>query len=427
MRLTYVMAVMALLMLVPSVYAQPYLPYCCGGPTGYPVYQYPWECFYSCWDGCYVCDLSEFGYSCEGYYGYHYSCSQDNDEKPKTLDVTFSSTCDGNLVTVGGGGNTAHVVVKDTSLNIIAAGSTSNGEFTFSGCDMDDLYIKVTKSGYAMKELSGKDTVSCSECGQNETPGCTLDSDCLSSQECVSGECVNVPCDCGKVENHQCVPYACCSDSQCAADELCENHVCTKKPPAECTKDAECPAAKYCDIPAGQTGGSCRDVTGNCGTVDNHVFVPYGYECGTESGCPSCQPGYACVDHKCIQNDVSCPTTGIVGDKKTCEAKENGKPCVNCDYVVTDPTGKNFTGKTDENGNFELPLNMQGIYKVALLKNGTIVKVIEVKAFPQAQPEEPEKPAAAGPDLGAMIALLALLLLIVLGIVYWRSRGQKKK
>lgn len=432
MRLIYLTAVMALMMLIPGVYAQPAVPFCCGSPTGYPAfydygYDNYWVCSFNCWGGCYPCDLSNYGYDCAGYYGYRYGCSDDTDSHSAPLDISFSSDCDANTVEVDGAGNDAHVVVKDSDGNIIAAGDTTSDEFTFSGCDLEDLDVKATQSGYAATTVTGKNTVSCSECGvQNETPGCTVDTDCLSSQECVSGECVSVPCECGKVENHQCVPYACCSDSQCAADENCENHVCTKKPQFECTSDTQCPSSKYCDIPTGAAGGSCKDVTGQCGVVENHAFVPYGYECGSESGCPACASGYSCLDHKCVQNDLSCPTTGIVGDKKTCEAKENGVPCVLCDFVYTDPAGKNFTGRTDENGNFDLPLNTEGIYRVALLQNGSVVKVIEVKAFPQAQPEEPTKPAATGPDLGAMIALVVLLLLLVLGIVYWRSRGQKK-
>ncbi|MFH0885042.1 MAG: NosD domain-containing protein [Candidatus Micrarchaeota archaeon] len=355
--------------------------------------------------------------------------SDDDDIQTKPLSVEFTPGCRGNVVTVDGAGGDAHVVVKDSAGNVIAAGDTSGDEFTFSAdCGLEGISIKATQSGFLPGTLSGQDTVSCSECGvQNETPGCTLDSGCLSNQKCVSGECVSVPCECGTVENRQCVPYACCSDSQCAADELCQNHVCAKKPQFECTADTQCPASKYCDIPTGASGGSCKDVMGQCGVVENHAFVLYGYECGSEPGCPQCDAGSSCSGHVCIPDSgLSCPTTGIVGDKKTCEAKENELPCANCDYVVTDPTGKNTTGRTDENGNFDLPLNTQGTYKVALMKDGAIVKVIEVKAFPQAQPEEPTKPAANGPDMGMMLMLLFLLLMVAAGIIYWRSRGKAK-
>jgi parallel beta-helix repeat protein len=351
----------------------------------------------------------------------------DDDSSPRTLSLGLESTCDGNIVTVEGAGDEAHVVVKDSGGNVVAAGQTSGDGFTFSGCGLEGLVIKATQSGYLPGTLLGVDTVSCASCGQNMT-GCALDSDCLSSQRCTSGVCVNVPCECGAYENRQCMPYACCSDSQCAADELCQNHLCAKKPAFECTSDAQCPATKYCDKPTGAAGGSCKDVTGQCGQVVNHAFVPYGYECGTETGCPTCPSGSSCESHVCMaKNDLSCPSTGIVGDRKTCAATENNQPCSLCDFVYTDPTGKNFIGRTDENGNFDLPLNMQGTYRVALLKDGAVVKVIEVKAFPQAQPQEPQKPAATGPDMGMVLMLLFLMLLVVLGIVYWRSRGQKKK
>ncbi|MEW6036519.1 MAG: hypothetical protein AB1529_07950, partial [Candidatus Micrarchaeota archaeon] len=55
----------------------------------------------------------------------------------------------------------------------------------------------------------------------------------------------------------------------------------------------------------------------------------------------------------------------------------------------------------------------------------TVVKTIEVKAFPQGAPGEPEKPGAAGPDAFSLLWLGVLLLLIVGVIVYWRSRQKK--
>lgn len=431
MRIIYILAVMALLFTVSTAATQlpPPGPYCCGSPTGTYWSSYT-ECMnpLNCMAGCFVCDFEHFGYNCEGYYGYQYSCSQEDDDEPRQLDVTFTSSCDGNVVTVSGGGNDAHVFVKEGT-EIIAAGDTEDDVFTFDGCDMADLYIKVTKSGYARKEITGKDTVSCSSCGsQGGTPECTVDDECLSTQRCLSGECVSVPCECGTVQNHQCVEYECCSDLKCGANELCENHVCNPQVP-QCTVDDDCSALKYCDIPAGAAGGSCKDVTGgDCGKIENHAFVSYGYECGTEQGCPSCAPGVACIDHKCVQAAVNCPSTGTVGDKKACEAKENGVPCANCDYVITDPSGKESSGKTDEAGNFDLPLTMKGTYSIALLKDGAVVKIIEVQAFPKAQAEE-TKPPTVGLDLGALVLVLFLFLIVLIGlIIYWRSsRSARKK
>jgi hypothetical protein len=287
-----------------------------------------------------------------------------------------------------------------------------------------DVDVKVTKSGYSKKTI----TDSLMDCEQCAPETCVDDTDCPDNEQCLDGDCVPVPCECGSVQNHQCVEYACCSDSDCGPNEVCVDNSCQEKPPeVECDSDADCPSAQYCDIPTGQDSGTCEDVQpGDCGEIKDHQFVPYGYECGSELGCPSCPSGYVCYNHGCIQSDITCPSTGIVGDENTCSASEDGEPCANCDYVVTDPGGNNFTGKTDEDGNFDLPLNLEGIYKVALLKNGTVVKIIEVKAFPQGQPDEGEKPTAGAPDSGPLIGILLLLLLIVLGIIYWRRRGQKK-
>ncbi|MFH0885429.1 MAG: carboxypeptidase-like regulatory domain-containing protein [Candidatus Micrarchaeota archaeon] len=364
-------------------------------------------------------------------YAYGYDCSTPDNDEPSPdnpLDVSIDPSCDGTVITVTSGGAVPGAdvdVIAQYGPSIFSGTTDSNGQVTLDP-DACGLTVRVyaDKDGY--NSYNGDPTtIDCGTCGPE---GCQSNDDCASDKKCNldTHECVGVPCECGVVQNHQCVPYACCSDSQCATGEICDNHICKEKPAFECTSDVQCAPTQYCDIPVGASGGSCKDVTGQCGQVVDHAFVPYGYECGTEEGCPSCGNGFACVDHKCIQNDVTCPTTGLVGDKKTCEATENGQPCVLCDFVYTDPTGKNFTGKTDENGNFDLPLNMEGIYKVALMKNGTIVKIIEVKAFPQGQPPEPEKPGQAGPDLGAMLALVVLLLLLVLGILYWRSRGKKK-
>lgn len=432
-RMMFVLIMMAMVMAAPVSFAQiefrpmPDFPFCCESPWG-DYYPDLFSCMYGCWDGCYVCDLSRFGYDCSGNYGYQYYCSQDNDEKNPSLDVNIDTSCDGNVVTVTSGGKNvanAHVSVKDISSgDLLASGDTdSSGQLKFSGCGMR-VDAKATKSGY-LSDIATESLESCNGC---TPPECTQDSDCPSAERCVENECQPVPCECGKVENHQCVAYACCSDSDCGNGQYCSDHVCKDKESPECTQDADCDSNEYCDAPVGAAGGSCKEVqAGACGEVRDHAFFAYGYECGDEEGCPQCQDGYVCVDHLCVQNDVTCPSTGLVGDMKTCGATENGLPCANCDYVVTDPTGKNSTGQTDDSGNFDLPLNQQGTYQVALLKDGKVVKIIEVKAFPQAQPETPEKPSAAGPDLFSLVWVFGLLLLLfVLLVIYWRGRGKKR-
>jgi len=265
---------------------------------------------------------------------------------------------------------------------------------------------------------------------QNGTaPECTSDDQCAVNELCAGGKCERFPCECGEYLDHGCAEFACCSDTDCAEGEFCFAHACQKeKPQYECTADSMCAGSEYCKIPAGSEGGTCEPVGANpCGEIRDHAFVPYGYECGSEEGCPSCPEGEACLKHACVQADVSCPSTGIVGDSKTCEAKEEGEICPACDYEVTSPDGRKSYGKTDDNGNFQLPLGMKGTYLVALLKDGQPVRTIKVQAFPQAEPAEPEKPTAGGLDAGPLLFVAVLLIAILAGLVYWRSRGTKRK
>lgn len=78
-------------------------------------------------------------------------------------------------------------------------------------------------------------------------------------------------------------------------------------------------------------------------------------------------------------NDLSCPTTGIVGEEAACRATEKGHSCENCDMALTAPDGKTFSGKTDLNGNFRVNLTLEGIYKVSLLKNGIMERTIKAE------------------------------------------------
>jgi len=60
------------------------------------------------------------------------------------------------------------------------------------------------------------------------------------------------------------------------------------------------------------------------------------------------------------------------------------------------------------------------------MKDGQVVRVVEIKAFPQAAMEEPEKPAATGLDLGMLLAMLLLLAIVVFGIACWKGRDEMK-
>jgi len=370
-----------------------------------------------------------YGYMPFGYgYGYGYGYDEGDDDKPdqKTLDVSLDSSCEENVVTVTSGGDpvsNADVTVFDLGTGLpIASGTTDgDGKFTFSGyptCSKD-VRVYANKKGYSPENVHDS-LISCTEC---EEGGCTSDDDCKDTEQCVEGECEPVPCDCGVVKNHECEEYECCSDSDCPEGQVCEDNSCKEEgeePAPECTQDADCKDKEYCDMPAGQTGGDCKPVSGDCGYAEAHVWV--NYECGDEPGCPSCPPRHVCENNVCVENELEGPQTGFVGDEAGFTATRGDEPCVNCDIEVTDPTGKKITGKTDENGNFVLPLSMKGTYKVALLKDGQVIQELSLDSMPKAPAEEPGKPTGEEEDL-TPLGFLLLLLLILLGlVVYWRRR-----
>ncbi|MFH0884827.1 MAG: hypothetical protein V1861_03900 [Candidatus Micrarchaeota archaeon] len=335
----------------------------------------------------------------------------DEEEEKDTLDLSVSLECNRNIVTVTSGGPVSGAEVK---VNGDSIGTTnSSGQIEFSGCGVEDVIVRASKSGY-YDETIHIDLESC-DCLEQ----CDDDSDCGSNQQCLDGQCIQVECGCGVVQNHQCVRYQCCSDTDCSADETCENHICKQKPPEGCASDIECLPTEYCDIPSAQDRGTCKNITG-CGSISNHALVPY--ECGSESGCPACPLGQACTGHKCIAWVVSCPTTGIVGDEVTCSATVDGELCVGCVYKVTNPSGTSTGGTTDENGNFQLSLGLVGTYNVSLLSDGNPIKTIQVKALSSPESVFPEK---ATMDYLPYLVIL-LMILLILGVL-WRRRRKKKE
>jgi len=326
-------------------------------------------------------------------FSFNYYPPDDNDPSD-SMTVSVISTCDGNTVSVtGNDGNIsgAHVSVKEVpSANPVATGDTdAGGLFVFEGCGKK-VDVKVTNPDF-FSETVTLELIGCGQCVPQ--PACLDDTQCPAEQACAQGECAAVVCQCGAVENHTCVEYECCDDSACPLTQACADN-------------------------------SCQDVpSGGCGIVANHTFIAY--ECGTE-GCPLCQEGYECIGNKCILSEVACPSSGVVGTTGVCNATENGLPCANCDYVITDPAGRNATGLTDGNGSFSLPLSQQGKYLVALLKDGRAVRIIEITSMPRASGDT-GTPTAASTDLMPVMFGILLLLLLAAAIYIWRGRAAKKR
>jgi len=271
-----------------------------------------------------------------------------------------------------------------------------------------------------------------SEGGQNETPpSCTDDDGCAVNEICTGGVCERIECACGAFVGHSCVRYACCSDSDCGAGGKCMGNSCIMpKGSYECVSDLQCPAQEYCNVPAGGAGGECEPVPPKpCGEVKNHMFVPYGYECGPEKGCPSCPEGLSCLNHECVGFGISCPTSAFVGSDVTCTASREGAPCAGCAYKFVAPDGSGGTGFVDGDGKFTFRMDRNGTYRVSLFENGNDVKSIQVKALPKAEPEKPEGGQSV-PDGALLLWALLVLAAIAIALAYWRrgkSGGKPKK
>lgn len=305
--------------------------------------------------------------------------TSDEGEGSKSISVAVASSCSGNTVTVRGDGN----LLPGAEVRIDGAilGDTGMlGEISFGGCGRT-VDVRASKDGYLPQKIA-KALIACGQCEAPPQPQ-------------------NISCPCGVVVGGSCLPFMCCSDSMCRGYQRC-------------------------DIPSGSIGGDCVNITGDCGYAQNHTLVPYGYECGTEPGCPSCPEGSRCQNHSCVRNDLRGPDKVVVGHNATINATENEGPCAICDVEITAPGGAVYTGKTDERGNLAIPFRTQGEYKVSLLRNGQVIKTIVIQAFPLATPVEPEKPVQTSPDDEPPWWLLILLLFVFLAIIYWRRRKKEK-
>ena len=299
---------------------------------------------------------------------------EDNDDENDPLDISLSSSCSGNTVTVASRGDPvsgASVRVDGTLME--ATGS--NGQMSFKGCD-DTVEIRASKSGYETEEKNFQ-LISCSACEEPE-----------------------------QNDTNQTEP----------------------EPQFECYSNSDCPITDYCLIPAGAAGGTCEPVIpGSCGEVKNHSFVPFGYECGNETGCPACPGGQICQEHACVSYNLTGPANVTLNSTANIVATKEGGPCILCEIIVTDPAGRTFGGRTDEKGLFTLPTPLRGIYIVSLIVDGQVYKSIQIIAVPGEAPVEPQKPPVTTPQEEFPWWLLILVLLIILGIAYWRRRKRGRE
>lgn len=152
------------------------------------------------------------------------------------------------------------------------------------------------------------------------TPTCTSDSQCLSSQHCVSGACQNVcpntPCATGyycEVATHTCKTSAgqmCVNDGGCSSTQHCINGICTTACP-----NTACTGGKICDV-ANHTCINCTTHS-QCPSVPGKVPACIGgsctgVECLNNTNCQAIEPcssGMTCIGTKYCQLSGRSPYT----------------------------------------------------------------------------------------------------------------------
>ncbi len=126
-----------------------------------------------------------------------------------------------------------------------------------------------------------------------------VDDDCQPDEHCVDGECTAIQCECGYIEDHQCIEYECCNDEDCGEGYECvENECLVKEIKEECQSDGDCPPDREC------VNNMCEIIECECGYIQAHECIEY--ECCSDEDCAD---GYECESHECVEIE-----TGQQGD-----------------------------------------------------------------------------------------------------------------
>lgn len=177
------------------------------------------------------------------------------------------------------------------------------------------------EAGKAVPKCGGCQYLSQGACFDYE---CCDDSECESSQMCVSHSCYDLDCASDEIaKDHGCVAAVgeqgtngtenatvggCSSNEDCPSEEICENATCVplycgknKRPfehecaELECTLSEDCKKDEFC-LEFACKKLECKD----CQFVENHTCIDY--ECCDYSHCGE---GQVCVEHECVNK--TCP------------------------------------------------------------------------------------------------------------------------
>jgi parallel beta-helix repeat protein len=349
---------------------------------------------------------------------YTYVPSESSNKATPRLSAAVSSSCGGNVVTVTSGRaiSGARVVID----GLTSYYTDGNGQINFTGCGRM-VRIHASAEGY-MPVDTDVELVDCALCACTGdscyvTPQpCADDSTCPGDSSCVDGSCGVVSCLCGTVQDHQCMAYQCCSDSECTDGKACTNHSCVL--PMNCSLDAQCGDIQRCD------NGVCSNVVGMCGYAVSHSWTKYA--CGPEAGCPACGQGQSCEDAKCKPVEIRVPPNVSVGQNVPIQFTIGNAPCKACQVQITDPGGRSFGVTTDANGNYSLPTAMAGAYKVTLVRNGLSVKSLTFNALARPSGETSVPPSAQGTGLPVLPIAAAVVILLGAGGAYLLGRKPRQ-
>ena len=351
-------------------------PLCCGSPFGTSYY----DGF--CEEPAVVCGLICYDYSPCYAYG---DCFDDSDCVPVegTTQLAFGYACDGTYG-YGYGGETCpgddDDKTPDRPMDVEVESTCEGNTVTVTSNDDPVMGVHVTVQDVDNGPIASDDTDANGEIGFG---GCGMTVTVYASKT-------------GFQTVHS-------YDSPNPVDLVsCEQ--CGEEPPPQCP--GECGTEPGCE-PCPPTEPQCPG------------------ECGTEPGCGPCPEGAVCEANICNTYELECEEDGFIGDVIVCTATVNGEPCVDCPVTVERPDGTSDAQNTDDNGQIEIPLELQGPYTATLAEGNSPSSSTESLLLPPPTPEQP--PTEGGGDDGlGLLALFIILAGVIIAVIYVRRSSKKK-